>query len=296
MIARVLFGIMAVCSLTLVSANDDLTDVKCIVNKNKEASKDASAKHLDGEVYFCCKGCVAKFEKSPKKYATKANHQLVISGQYVQKGCPMSGNPVKDGLTAKVGGTEVGFCCGGCKGKVDKAADLAAKADLVFSVDAFKKAFAKVKKEEGGNDGAKGITGDDGDDGDDGDEEVKINLKDIKCMMMPKKGVKEEQAADYRKAKVFFCCKGCKGKFNKDPSKFAVQANQQLFASGQFKQTGCPFSGKPIDKDKMVKVNGVKVGVCCDHCKAKVEGAADDKARSELLFSDKAFEKGFAKK
>lgn len=34
--------------------------------------------------------------------------------------CPVSGKPVKAGVTAKHEGKEYGFCCNNCKGKFEK--------------------------------------------------------------------------------------------------------------------------------------------------------------------------------
>ena len=46
---------------------------------------------------------------------------MVSTGQLVQKGCPFSGGPVKEGTKIAIGDAEVGFCCPNCKGKVEKA-------------------------------------------------------------------------------------------------------------------------------------------------------------------------------
>ena len=266
------FVLLACCGLAFAATSDDLTGVKCLVNGNKNASKSASAKHKDGEVYFCCQGCVKKFEADPSAFEVKANHQLVVSGQYVQTGCPFSGNAVADGKATEVGGVSVGFCCDGCLKKVASAPDVAAKASLVFATKTFDKGFAKKE------------------------ETTEIKLDKVKCFLMPKRGVNKEHAVDYKDGKVFFCCKGCPKKFAANKEKYAVQANQQLYATGQYVQTGCPFSGSEVDDEQTSKVGDMTVKFCCEHCKAKVDNAADDKARHELLFADKAFKKGFAKR
>ena len=38
----------------------------------------------------------------------------------VNKECPVSGKPVKAGVTAKHDGKTVGLCCNNCKGKFEK--------------------------------------------------------------------------------------------------------------------------------------------------------------------------------
>ena len=79
--------------------------------------------------------------------ATKANWQLLQTKQFKQVACPISGKPVKDDVTSKVGDAEIGVCCKGCQGKIDKA-EKDAKMDLVFSDKAFAKGFKPVKEKE----------------------------------------------------------------------------------------------------------------------------------------------------
>jgi pimeloyl-ACP methyl ester carboxylesterase len=76
-------------------------------------------------------GAEKAFEGDSKKFAAKAHQQMVSTGQLVQKGCPFSGGPVKEGTQVSIGDAEVGFCCNNCKGKVEKASD-DEKVTLVF--------------------------------------------------------------------------------------------------------------------------------------------------------------------
>ena len=270
MLSKSVVVFVACCGLLLAAGDDDLAGIKCAVKGDNNASKEFSAEHRDGEVYFCCNGCKKKFESDASKYEVKANHQLLLTGQYVQKGCPFSGNEINEELMTEVGAAKVGFCCEGCMTKVAESADLAAKATLVFSSKAFEKGFEK--------------------------QQAEYDLTDVKCLIMPKRAVKAEHAVDYRDGKVFFCCKGCPKRFAKDPTKYAVKANQHLVVTGQYVQKACPFSGSDVDDEQMSEVNGTEVKFCCEHCKKKVDGASDEAARAELVFVDKAFEKGFAKK
>ena len=82
---------------------------------------EANAAFEGGKVCFCCEKCIKAFEADSAKFAAKARQQLVVTGQFVQKGCPLSGGPVKPGTQIEVGGVPVGFCCPNCKGKVAKA-------------------------------------------------------------------------------------------------------------------------------------------------------------------------------
>ena len=123
--------------------------IVCPISGNP-ISEDASAKHLDGRVFFCCERCLAAFEKTPAKYAPKANFQLVATEQYRQKGCPMSGKPTKVGteIAAAVGEAEVevGFCCKNCRGAAaGKEGD--ERLQMLFGKKAFAKAFEVAKRE-----------------------------------------------------------------------------------------------------------------------------------------------------
>ncbi|MCO8124633.1 hypothetical protein NHH03_23040 [Stieleria sp. TO1_6] len=139
-------ALLVVVSATTLTAEVDLKGVKCVVAP-KDATLDKTAKYKEGNVYFCCNGCAGKFAKDTKKFADKANHQLVATKQYVQKSCPISGRDVNPEISAKVAGTKVGFCCEGCSGKVEKAEDDAAKLAIVFNDKSFEKGFEKAKKE-----------------------------------------------------------------------------------------------------------------------------------------------------
>jgi hypothetical protein len=95
---------------------------------------------------MCCPGCPGAFEKNTSKYAAKANHQLVLTGQAKQVECPLTGGKLNPDTAIEVCGTKVSFCCNGCKGKVAKA-EGDAQIALVFGDKAFEKGFkVKAKK------------------------------------------------------------------------------------------------------------------------------------------------------
>jgi len=145
-----LFRIVALLSLVAAlvlpatlgsAAPKEPKDAKCPVS-GKGCNPEKSADFAGGKVYFCCGNCEAAFKGDSAKFAAKAHHQLVSTGQLVQKGCPLSGGPVKAGTQVTIGGVEVGFCCNNCKGKVESAgAD--EQINLVFGN--VEKGFAKAK-------------------------------------------------------------------------------------------------------------------------------------------------------
>ncbi|MBT7919334.1 MAG: hypothetical protein HN617_17510 [Planctomycetaceae bacterium] len=124
-----------------VNAGPKLDGVKCPLT-GKKVLADKSVDYKGGKVYFCCPGCPSAFSKSTAKYAAKANHQLVQTGQFKQACCPFAGKPVDPDKTCDVAGVKVAVCCGGCQGKLSKIED---KVTTVFNEATFKKAFVKVK-------------------------------------------------------------------------------------------------------------------------------------------------------
>ncbi len=130
----------------VVAADAKKFDQKCVVSGGP-AKEDKTVDYKGGKVYFCCENCPKAFEKDVKKFATKANHQLVATGQAKQAKCPISGGKLNPEKTVKVGGVEVQFCCENCQGKVAKA-EGDAQVELVFSDAAFEKAGYAVPKAE----------------------------------------------------------------------------------------------------------------------------------------------------
>jgi YHS domain-containing protein len=130
---------------SVVVADVKLDGVKCIVNGKADAKADKSADYKGGKVYFCCDNCPKAFAKDEAKYSTKANAQLVSSGQATQNKCPLSGQKLDKDTEITVGGAKIQFCCNNCKGEVEKLKgdDQLAK---VFSDEAWKKADFKVEK------------------------------------------------------------------------------------------------------------------------------------------------------
>lgn len=252
----------------------EIEGVKCVVEGDRNARQQFKAKHANGEVYFCCQGCAAAFVADPSAHQTRANHQLVVTQQYSQTACPIAGKNFDVELTTKVAGVEVAFCCGNCKASVEAASDLPAKAELVFGPAAFKRAFSKSQAARPEVDLTKDLT-------------------KVKCLVDPKRMVKEKFVADHRGGKIYFCCGGCLKAFQADPAKFSAQANLQLVATKQYTQTACPLTDGDVDTSKTVAIAGQEIGFCCGGCLAKVE-AATVQERVAMVFDDAAFEKSFS--
>jgi YHS domain-containing protein len=112
-----------------------------------------------------------------------------------------------------------------------------------------------------------------------------------KCPVSGKEASKDH-ALKYKGGQLYFCCDNCPKAFEKDRAKYSVKANEQLVGTGQAHEVKCPLTGKPLNKETAIDIDGVKVCFCCNNCKGKVESAEGDK-KAELVFSDAAFAKGF---
>lgn len=115
----------------------------------------------------------------------------------------------------------------------------------------------------------------------------------VKCPVAGKDiKIADAKVVEYRKAKVYVCCDGCKAKMTKDATPFATKANQQLVKTRQYRQVKCPISGGKIDKEQKTRISGSMVKFCCGKCKTKAEAAKGDEQLS-MAFGDKAFEKAY---
>jgi len=132
-----------VCSAVMVSAAPkEPKDAKCPVS-GKNCNPEKHADFAGGKVYFCCDNCAGAFKGDSAKFAAKAHHQLVSTGQLKQKACPLSGGATKPGTEVDVAGVSVAFCCNNCKGKAE-AAKGDEQVNLVFGN--ISKGFEAAKK------------------------------------------------------------------------------------------------------------------------------------------------------
>ena len=254
------------------AAAQTIDGIKCIVSGNQNANRDFKTDYAEGEVYFCCQSCKETFvdatAASKKDFVVKANHQLVLTGQYVQSACPVSGSATSLGHRSNVAGVEVAYCCENCQSKIEELADTKAKAEMVFGGAPFAKSFVKKK----------------------------IDLSAVMCPLMQKTPVKAELAAEYGDGEVYLCCPKCVKTFQDTPAKFATAANYQLAQTEQYEQSKCPINGGKIDTSKTAKVGDLDVAFCCDKCQRKVDSASDEAEKMEMVFSPEAFDKSFTAK
>ena len=140
---------LALCAATIYAADKiKLEGIKCPVS-GKAAKDGTEVDYKGGKVFFCCEGCPKGFADNTAKFATKANHQLVATGQAKQIKCPLTGRDLNPDTAIKAGGASVVFCCNNCKGKAEKLAG-DEQLTALFGDKAFEKAFkvGEEKKED----------------------------------------------------------------------------------------------------------------------------------------------------
>ncbi len=132
-------------AVTIAAEGIDFEKVKCLVS-GAAAKEDKASDWKDGKVYFCCGNCLKKFADDSKKFAAKANHQLIATEQVEQKACPFSGGELNAETAIEFKGAKIAFCCNNCKGKTEKMSD-EDKVEKLFGEAAYEKAkFAKIEK------------------------------------------------------------------------------------------------------------------------------------------------------
>ncbi len=139
-------GIVALFVATVIA--EDKTEVKLEGIKCPLSNKAATENSVDykgGKVYFCCDKCPTAFDA--KKHGTKANAQLVATGQAKQAKCPLTGGKLNPDTAITVAGAKVCFCCEKCQGKV-KDATGDDQITMVFGDKAFEKAGFAVEKKK----------------------------------------------------------------------------------------------------------------------------------------------------
>ena len=142
------FASVGVLQTVVAADKDPVEGLKCFIMKKRKVKGKKVVDYKGAKLYLCCSTCVKRMAKTPKKYEAKANHQLVYTGQFVQKACPVSGKAVHNDAVLKIGGVEVKFASVAHK---DKVAALKGDAliNAVFGKAAFKKGkFALVKKKK----------------------------------------------------------------------------------------------------------------------------------------------------
>jgi len=125
-------------------SSKSLRAARCPVTGDR-VSKEASIDYRGGKLYFCSAECIEKYRADRAEYEAKANAQLVMTGQFKQIKCPLTGDEFAPKMKMKVCGLDVCFCSAACLRKA-KRASAEKRAELVFG-KRFDEAFA-LKRDE----------------------------------------------------------------------------------------------------------------------------------------------------
>ncbi|MEE9295030.1 MAG: hypothetical protein V3W34_08755 [Phycisphaerae bacterium] len=98
----------------------------------------------------------------------------------------------------------------------------------------------------------------------------------LKCPVSGK-AVDFSVSAETDDGPVFFCCKRCSRRFQKDPGSLADAVAEQRKALDRLPkvQVTCLISGKPVDKEAFTEIGGQKYYACCEKCIPELESNFD---------------------
>ncbi len=89
------------------------------------------------------------------------------------------------------------------------------------------------------------------------------------CPLMGGK-INKDIYTDYQGQRVYFCCAGCKPKFEKDPEKSMKKFEKDNILLESV-QTTCPVMGGEINKDQYTDYKGRRIYFCCAGCPPKFD-------------------------
>ncbi len=93
------------------------------------------------------------------------------------------------------------------------------------------------------------------------------------------KDIADGHTTKYKEKVIGFCCDNCKGKFEKEPEKYAGKipelkdkkaAEEIAFADDPINKK-CPISGKDVDAKQTSTYKEQVIGFCCGNCKEKFD-------------------------
>lgn len=186
----------------------------------------------------------------------------------VNTDCPVSGQPVKDGMEVETKGGNIGVCCGKCKAAVEAWSDTK-KAEFVATHSA-QEGEKKADAEEAPSW--------------DGDPYL-LTTCAASGRPIDVKGTPTTKVVDGRELK--FCCSGCADVVAKDPKKWLDKVNEAQVAAQApiYPMETCCVSGEPLmekNADGEMEYIGTDVivknrlfRVCCKMCAKKVTAEPD---------------------
>ena len=171
-------------------SGDKKFEATCPVS-GKPAIESSFVEMKDGsKVYFCCENCPKAYEKDPKKFAMKANRQLLETGQIVASRLPADRQAAQQRSQSRHWP---------CRSHV-----------LLREVpcqvrEGGRRSQVETRVQSGGR------------------EEGLHPPNQVPC---ERQDIDPEHSVEYKGEKVYFCCPNCPGAFEKDPTKFVAKLPQ----------------------------------------------------------------------
>ncbi len=169
----------------------------------------ASCEHAGIKYYFCCKGCLTKFQANPAQYLAKVRSAVPAADEKATDPvCGMTVDPRSARASAEHGGITYYFCCPGCRDK------FLADPQKYLQKLAVAKATAAA------------------------------HAKDPVCGMSvdPQKA---RASLEHEGVTYYFCCQGCLNKFRANPAQYLQKSVQAPVPAPAAAKTGgiytCPM-------------------------------------------------------
>ena len=137
----------SVLTFSLLSATETPLDKAACPVTGKPVDSQIHAAYKSARVYFVDVAARDEFEQSQLKFAAKANHQLVVTGQAHQVRCPLTGDEPDGEQTVEIAGATVAFRSRGYQRRITDA-DETKRLAIVFNDRAFAKGFEVNDKDK----------------------------------------------------------------------------------------------------------------------------------------------------
>ncbi|MEM6570094.1 MAG: hypothetical protein AAF957_16915 [Planctomycetota bacterium] len=185
-----------------------------------------------------------------------------LVGDVVNDKCPISDQPVKDGVVVSTDGGDIGVCCNKCKAAVEKWSD-GKKAEFVASAKTGeKKQAGKDAKKPDAKPAKWG-------------EPYLLDVCAASGRPLDVKGTPTTKIVEGRELK--FCCGGCAKVVAEEPAKWLPRVDEKITERQRsiYPTETCVVSGEPLMEDgkdvaTSLVVNNRLFRVCCKMCAKKV--------------------------
>ncbi|MEM7454187.1 MAG: hypothetical protein AAF456_07505 [Planctomycetota bacterium] len=124
----------------------ELSGIKCVVDGEQNANQLWTAPWREGEVYLSSHHCIDKFVRDSSAFEMKANHQLVLTGQYTQEACPCCGDEIdiNDDVVLPVAGLQIHFASSQCRDRIANRESVNGRVEAIYADRPFETAFKSV--------------------------------------------------------------------------------------------------------------------------------------------------------